>query len=352
MGYVSAWTIEEWPLRDQPDGLLAEIHAALAPLDAEAAPEDPRQPLAEKIAETRHLPEPEDGSVLVARDMTGQIAGVSTCWWEDLTGWEHILSVGVQVLPGSRRRGLGRLLLDRSVAIAERRGLRVVMGRTRQNVPAGAAFCASFGASQGMIARENRLDLRGVDRALIDRWIADGDRTPGYRLVFVAGITPPEMVAEATSVANVMNTAPRENLDITDSCLTQEQFRQYEQAAVAAGTEHWAYYAVHESTGRFVGMTDISIQPGSSDRVWVGDTAVEPAHRRRGLGRWLKAAITRRILDELPEVRWVITHNAGSNEAMLAINHELGFRPAAEVTTWQLPAVRLREQLVLSAERI
>lgn len=98
-------------------------------------------------------------------------------------------------------------------------------------------------------------------------------------------------------------------------------------------------------------MTDISIQPGSPDRVWVGDTAVEPSHRRRGLGRWLKAAITRRILDELPGVRWVITHNAGSNDAMLAINHDLGFRPAAVVTTWQMPAAQLREQLVLAEGR-
>lgn len=224
-------------MREQSDELLAEIHAALAPLDAEAAPEDPRQPLAKKIAEARHLPEPEDGAVLVARDMAGLIAGVSTCGWESLPGLDHVLSVGIQVLPASRRQGLGRMLLDRSVAIAERRGLRLVMGRTRENVPPAAAFCASFGARQGMIARENRLDLRGVDRSQVDRWIADGERTPAYRLVFVAGITPPEMAAEATSVMNVMNTAPRENLDIADSYLTIEQFRQYEEATTAAGSQ-------------------------------------------------------------------------------------------------------------------
>jgi GNAT superfamily N-acetyltransferase len=335
---VQPWTIEEWPQREQPDGLLAELYAMRGELHAEATPADPRMPLAGEIAKARHLPAVEDGILLTARDPGGAIRGYVSCVWNYLSGWDHVLWTQIAVLPEARRHGLGRLLLDRAAAVAQHRGLRLVTGRTKDNVPAGAAFCSAMQAEKAMVAEENRLDLRGVDRALIDRWLADGPRrAPGYRLKFVAGPTPRELADEAAAVLNVMNTAPRENLDVSDILMTPELLSQYDEAASATGAERRAYYAVEEKSGRFVGLTDITVRPELPDRVWVGDTAVDPAHRGQGLGKWLKAAITRHILDDLPDVRWVITWNAGSNAPMLAINHELGFRAAAVYTTWQLP---------------
>jgi GNAT superfamily N-acetyltransferase len=185
-----------------------------------------------------------------------------------------------------------------------------------------------------------------VDRELVSRWIADGPvRAPGYRLEFVAGRTPPELLDRVAEVLNVMNTAPRENLDISDIPMTADLVRDQEQAALAAGEQLWAFYAEEESSGRFVGLSTISIRPGTPDRVQVGDTGVDPEHRGRALGKWLKAAITERILTELPEVRWVITWNAGSNDAMLGINTELGFRTVALHTMWQIPTDQLRARL-------
>ena len=340
------WTFEEWPQREQPDALMAEVYAASTPLHSEATPDDPRRPLEDEIAAARHQPPAEDGIVMVARDAAGAIAGYLDCGWEQVPGVDHTLMTEIAVLPGWRRRGLGRLLLDRVAGVAEQRGLRLIMGRTRDNVPSGAAFCARFGAEPAMVARENRLDLRAADLELVARWLADGPvRAPGYRLEFVAGRTPAELVDRVAEVLNVMNTAPRENLDIDDIPMTADLVRENEEAALAAGEQLWAYYAVAESSGRFVGLTTVMIRPGTPDRVWVGDTGVDPAHRGHGLGKWLKAQITDRIRAELPDVRWVITWNAGSNDAMLGINTELGFRAAALHTTWQIPTDRLRAGL-------
>jgi mycothiol synthase len=343
---VSAWTIEEWPLREQPDELLAELYAARGPLHEEATPDDPRRTLADEIVAARNLPAPEDGLRLVARDSAGAIAGYAWCGWEQLAGWAHVLSVDVAVLPAWRRRGLGRTLLARAARVADDRGLRLVMGRSRENVPSGGAFAQRFGAEAAMVGRENRQDLHSVSRDLVDRWVAEGPaRAPGYRLEFVAGRTPPDLIERAAEVFNVMNTAPREDLDVSDTPVTPELVREYEDAIVGAGDEMWAYYAVEESSGRFVGLTNITMRRGEPDRVHVGDTGVEPAHRGYALGKWLKAAMTQRILAELPGVRWVITHNAGSNDAMLGINTELGFRTTAVLTTWQIPTDRLVAEL-------
>lgn len=343
---MPTWTIEEpQPLRQLSDELLAELYEARAELDAEWAPGDPREPLSDQIAAIRHLPELRDGVMFVARDAGGSVAGTANCGWEQLAGFDHVFWVAVSVLPAHRRQGLGRLLLGRSVAEAQHRGFRLVMGQTRDNVPSGAEFCARFGADPGQLGRENRLDLRAVDRGLVGRWIAEGRaRAPGYRLEFVDGRTPPDLLERVAEVYNVMNSAPRDNLDFSDAQLTPDLVRQYDEAAAAAGRRRWAYYAVDEASGRFVGLTGISIR-GIPDRVHVGDTGVDQAHRGKGLGKWLKAAMTQRILDELPDVRWVITWNAGSNDAMLAINNQLGFRPAAVTTTWQVPTSELQARL-------
>jgi mycothiol synthase len=346
VGGVATWMIEEWPLRDQTDELLTELYHAYEPLLREATPDDPRTSLEFEIAAIRHYPAPEDGVVFVARDGAGAIAGVATCTWELIAGIDHTLFVEIEVLPGCRCQGLGRLLLDRSVRLAEQRGLRLIMGRTRDNVPSGAAFCGRFGAEAAFVGEENRLDLRAVDASLVDRWIADGPaRAPGYELVFVDGRTPPDLEGSVAQVLNVMNTAPREDLDLGDVEVTPELVREYEQTSLARGDGRWAYYAAERASGQFVGLTEIRIRPSLPDRVYVGDTGVDPAHRGQGLGKWLKAAITRRILHELPDVRWVITWNAGSNDAMLAINRQLGFRAVTIATQWQIATNVLQARL-------
>jgi mycothiol synthase len=343
---MPSWTIQRWALRDQPDELLAEIYRARAPIHGEETPGDPRRPLQDEITELRHLPDPVGGVVLMARDRAGAIAGLSTCTWEQVPGWDHVLGVRVEVLPRWRRQGLGSHLLGQAAELAEQRGLRLITGRTRESVPSGTAFCARFGPEKAMVSAENRLDLHNLDRELVDRWLADGPaRAAGYELLSVAGRTPPELEERVAEVFNVMNTAPRENLDVGDVAITAELVREYEEAWIAGGHQLRALYAVHKASGRFAGVTDIMVRPATPDRVHVGSTAVDPDHRGRGLGKWLKAAMTLRILDEFPGVRWVITMNAGSNDAMLAINRQLGYRVHAVTTTWQMATGKLQAQL-------
>ena len=345
-----ATTIEEWQLRMQPDRLLAELYQARGQLHQEATPQDPRIPLEHEIAGIRHMPATDDGVVLVARDSARTIAGLCTCTWNYLPGWDHVLDADIAVLPSWRRQGLGTLLLELSAAVAWRRGLRLVTGSTRDSVPVGAEFCRQFGAEQALVAEENRLDLATIDRDLVDQWITDGPvRAPSYRLLFVDGCTPPDLADRVAEALNIMNTAPRENLDVGDVQMTADLLREFEEAAAATGKRRWSYYA-QDRSGRFVGLTSIVIEPGTPDRVHVGDTAVDPAHRGRGLGKWLKAAITRQILAGLPGVRWVITYNAGSNDSMLAINRQLGFHTAAVHTMWQIGTSNLRDTLGAGGE--
>ncbi len=111
---------------------------------------------------------------------------------------------------------------------------------------------------------------------------------------------------------------------------------------LATKTEHWSIFVRHDESGKLVGFTDVSWNPEQPDTVGQGNTGVRPEHRGHALGKWLKATMLQRILDDRPNVKDIRTGNADSNDAMLGINRELGFKPYIAASAWQVPVETLR----------
>jgi GNAT superfamily N-acetyltransferase len=65
----------------------------------------------------------------------------------------------------------------------------------------------------------------------------------------------------------------------------------------------------------------------------VGDTGVLSSHRRRGIARVLKMLVTRYAAQQ--GLRYVHTDNRADNAAMLAINHDLGFKPGEVIVIFE-----------------
>jgi mycothiol synthase len=112
-----------------------------------------------------------------------------------------------------------------------------------------------------------------------------------------------------------------------DDHITPEKLQQVEELMLATGTERWTMYVREKTSGKFAGFTEVFWNPNRGHLVQQGDTGVFPQHRNKGLGRWLKAAMLEKMIQERPAVKLVRTDNADSNVAMLRINHELGFKP-------------------------
>ena len=163
------------------------------------------------------------------------------------------------------------------------------------------------------------------------------ERASDYEVVSWEGPVSDENLSAYIDVLEVMNTAPREDFEEEDWHWTPEQLREWESSSIERGVEWWVKVARHRPSGRFVGVTNIFFPPHRPYLASQGDTGVNPEHRNKGLGRWLKADMFLKLVEQKPGVDRIDTDNADSNEPMLAINTEMGFRPLLTSSIWQVP---------------
>jgi mycothiol synthase len=337
----------EIDLRNATDGEYAAASDFFDLLRLESRPDDPPVPSEERIVRWRNIPSFVGVRFWIAEEESGAAAGALVVQWDARGENPHVAQIGLDVRPDARRRGIGTRLLAMAVEEVERLERRLMIFATTDRVPAGEQCMRLLGAEAGLQVRISQLDLSELPRDLVQQWISRApERAGGYSVAFWDGPFPQERLEAVAELFNVMNTAPREKLDVEDQTMTAEQLREMDQQIFASGQQRWVAYAVHDATGELAGFTELTWHPRRPQHLNQGNTGVFPAHREHGLGRWLKATVLDRVLRELPEARFVRTGNAESNAAMLGINEALGFKPYSGDTVWQVSTEKVRDYLV------
>ena len=307
-------------------------------LQAEVVPDDPPTPLEQALEAHRNRPERIRRTSVRARAADGTLVGaLSVAIDPDHDDNPDMLGPGLNVLAEHRRHGVGAQLLAYLVAIARHENRTRLIGGTTSRIPGGAAFASAVGAEQKQAMHMNRLLIADVDRALMQKWVAEGpSRGEGYEIFGWDGDVPEAHMENFLDAILVMNTAPRDDLEMNDFTVTADEIREQEKVMNAIGYEPWQLIARRVSDGAWAGIHDVIWNPAEPDYVYVGATGVRPEHRGHALGKWLKAVMTLRVMDERPNVTEIRTGNADSNDAMLGINKEMGYKPFIDQSTWEL----------------
>ena len=313
---------------------------------SERVPEDPPVPDEECIQWWRNKPSSFVIYPWLAYNAAGMVVGEGFGMTFSEESNLHMLHLNLEVHPAYRRQGLAKRLLQPLVTVARQEKRRLLAVGTNDRVPAGAAFMERLGARAGLVSHTNQLVLAELNSDLLRRWQEQGQQQANaFALGLWEGPFPEAELEAIAQLHHVMNTAPRDNLDMEDFQITPQQLREWDQNMVATGTERWVIYAREKATDQLAGFTAVYWSPNRGHLLFQGDTGIFPQYRKRGLGRWIKAAMLDKVLRERPGVQFVRTGNADSNAAMLKINHELGFKPFIAECYWQVEREKVEKYL-------
>jgi len=306
-------------------------------IETEVWPEDPVTPLQDAVAAVRAVPYRVTRMAFRAWDGELLVGSVQVTIDREHDDNPDVLGCQIYVRGTHRRQGVATLLLQHVSEFASASGRSRLIGQTYSRVPAGDYFAEAAGAVRKAEAHSNHLPTSEVDRVLLKSWVQDGPaRAKGYELLSWDGAIPDKHLDAFLDLLLVMNDAPRDDLNVNDFTITATEWRDGEAQAAAVGQERWFLVAQRLRDGALAGLHDLAWVPAFPHVMWVGSTGVRPEHRGHALGKWLKAAMTLRVLEEKPDVRDIRTGNADSNEAMLGINRAMGYRSLFGVTTWEL----------------
>lgn len=338
------YKIEEVNFREVNDEQIREMTDFGNVLKAEALPDDPPSKFEVVQASVRNIPPFAAIFAYWARAEDGALVGTAEGSYWGKEDNQHLLFSEISIHPDHRQKGLAKQLLRKLVEVAEAEDRSWLMGASLDRIEAGGAFCKRVGAEAGQQTHINRLVLADVDMAMVARWVDEGKaKAADFDLEFVDGPYPDEDIEAIIEIFKVMNTAPRDDLKMDDWTTTVEKERAVEASAIARGAKRLSVFARHRESGELAGFSELSYQPKMPLTAHQLGTAVHPKFRGAGIGKWMKAVMLQRVREEWPEALDIRTQNADSNDSMLAINNELGFKPYMAQTFWQAPVDKIRE---------
>jgi len=277
---------------------------------------------------------PERMERALARSADGDVVGWGLAYWRDDPGGA---TMRMFVDAAHRRAGVATAI---GAALAETARAAGRMGINVEVAPSSAADAAvrsAEGFTGNLVIELNRTAVREIARDLLERWRDEGVAAEGYSLIAYDAPCPTDDLAlEFIRAREVMNEAPRSE-GVPESTYTVEELRAVEAAGTAAHQDWWNVGVRHDATGELVGISELYLPVNRPWMGFQGDTGVRPDHRGHGLGAWMKAVNHLRLADERPDVEWVQTWNATSNEPMLRINRALGFRAMQSFQAWYRP---------------
>lgn len=315
------------------------IEARCVPIDHPGLLADPLQEIQMLLTVAHRAERP---LLFLARDGAHDV-GNALVWLPLLDNLENA-SVFFTVDLEHRRRGIGakfaRFLIE-SVR-AEGRGRAIFyspasLDGTDDGAP--SVLARRLGAELAFHGVRRQLIVGDVDDTALGALLADevGARADAYELVTWIDRIPDLLVDDGARLMGRMTTdAPMGDLAWEPEVWDASRYREKEAEALALGRRRVAAGAIERSTGRLVAYTDIGVSMVQPVVAYQWDTIVDPEHRGHRLGLLVKVANLRQLRRESPATVSMQTWNAESNEHMVAINDQLGFRPVEYSRQFQL----------------
>jgi GNAT superfamily N-acetyltransferase len=265
------------------------------------------------------------GETWVGVDDAGAVAGFYRLHLPDLENLDAA-SGGPTVHPAVRRRGIGRELLRHEGGRAEANG-RARFSAQATVGTAGDSFAQALGARLDLEEVRRIQYLRDIPPGTIASLRASAEKAAdGYSLVSWTGDTPDEYCGPLAGVFNAFNDAPHganDEPEFWDAKRVRERTGTVVRAGLMRG---YATAALSDATGEMAAFSGVLVSPEAPQWAFQQLTAVIRPHRGHRLGLLVKTAMLELLASAEPQVEWIATGNAATNEHMIAVNEQLGYK--------------------------
>ncbi|MDE3722166.1 GNAT family N-acetyltransferase [Nocardiopsis sp. N85] len=226
----------------------------------------------------------------------------------------------------ARRNGMGTLLRSEAAARARAEG----MSRLQSTVPAGRAgeaFARTSPHLRTLLHLELQVQPFDDETLRHCRRLASTPRR-GYRITHWVGRAPEPLLPSYGRVMDHLLDAPGSAFQEEPRRWGPQDVRAWELRMTEDGSRLLVGAVVDRTSDQVVAATVCTVTRGPvADQ---HDTAVLPAHRRRGLASRVKATQTLRVHENFPHVQAMVVTLNRENTAMLEVNRLLGYEKTAE----------------------
>jgi GNAT superfamily N-acetyltransferase len=260
--------------------------------------------------------------LLVARDEGGRPLGFAEL---EMPTRENrgLIWFFLYVDPPARRRGVGTALLREVAAVSGEVGRDLLMSSAWHGT-AGAPFLRHHGLELASVAAKRRLHPHLLPRPGDEELLESARRaSTGYELRRFVGPLPDELLATVLPMAEQINDAPLDDLELEDDVFSVDRLRQYD--ATQTALQHRLYRIVaFDATGAAAAHSVVAVDLRRPHHGEQHDTTVRREHRGHRLGLRLKLEMLAWLREAEPQLTEIDTWNQESNTHMIAVNDAIG----------------------------
>ena len=263
----------------------------------------------------------------------------------------HIYQTQILVAPAYRGKKVASLFLKNMNEIAKEMGKETMLAEVDN--PIGIKFCRRLKGQEVLEELQQRLYLADIDWRLVGEWVEKAKTRSPRTTTELFQECPERDIAEFCRVyTETINQRPTGGME--QEIITSPESRRIEERNMRKrGIEYYTMIS-RERDGRISALTDIMYNPREPYRVNQYFTGVLDRYRRKGLAKRLKAEMIFAIRDKFPDVEYIKTTTARTNQPMRAINKALGFQPTKTciIFQWALPDLETRlNEILRGAEK-
>ena len=238
-----------------------------------------------------------------------------------------------------RRRGIGRALAEHLEGMVRADGRSLVMSDSKlpyaeREDHGYRRFAEACGYELSNYEVVRHLPLPVPDDR-IQEWLDEAaPRHEGYTLETFAHDVPADLVESlCVLLGQLAVDAPTGAVDFEEETMTPERFQEMLDTVKAMGRARYETVALTPDR-QVVAHSTLAVPLSGSTTVYQWGTFVHRDHRGHKLGLATKAANLRAVQAVRDDLALITTQNAETNDYMVSINEQMGFRPVEVSAEW------------------